>query len=66
MMTLHWVLKKLEKNNHEPENDSKGISSVRTCPRISPRGFILVLTWMKAVPRSRCCSNSTLMSFKTP
>lgn len=37
-----------------------------TCPRISPRGFILVLTWMKAVPMLRCCSSSVLMSFKTP
>lgn len=40
--------------------------SLHTRPRISPRGLILVLTWMKAVPRSRCCSNSILMSFNTP
>lgn len=39
---------------------------ILTLPRISPRGFILVLTWMKAVPLSKCCNSSTLRSFKTP
>lgn len=39
---------------------------LHTRPRISPRGFSLVLTWMKAVPWCRCCSNSRPMSFNTP